>query len=54
MAFYGLVFCTLLTKKVTLRHLAWGLTIYSAVFNAFSMAGAIGRVTSPTCSIGSS
>lgn len=37
MAFYGLVFCTLLTKKITLRHLAWGLTIYSAVFNAFSM-----------------
>jgi peptidoglycan/LPS O-acetylase OafA/YrhL len=35
--FYGLVFCTLLTKKVTLRHLAWGLTIYSAAFNAFSM-----------------
>ena len=37
MAFYGLVFCTLLTKKITLRHLAWGLTIYSAAFNAFSM-----------------
>jgi peptidoglycan/LPS O-acetylase OafA/YrhL len=37
MAFYGLVFCSMLTKKVTLRHLAWGLTIYSAVFNAFSM-----------------
>jgi len=37
MAFYGLVFCTLLTKKVTLRHLAWGLTIWSAAFNAFSM-----------------
>ena len=37
MAFYGLVFCTLLTKKITLRHLAWGLTVYSAVFNAFSM-----------------
>jgi peptidoglycan/LPS O-acetylase OafA/YrhL len=37
MAFYGLVSCTLLTKKITLRHLAWGLTIYSAVFNAFSM-----------------
>jgi peptidoglycan/LPS O-acetylase OafA/YrhL len=37
MAFYGLVFCTLLTKKVTLRHLAWGLTLYSAAFNAFSM-----------------
>ncbi len=37
MAFYGLVFCTLLTKKVTLRHLAWGLTIHSAAFNAFSM-----------------
>jgi peptidoglycan/LPS O-acetylase OafA/YrhL len=37
MAFYGLVFCALLTKKITLRHLAWGLTIYSAVFNAFAM-----------------
>jgi peptidoglycan/LPS O-acetylase OafA/YrhL len=37
MAFYGLVFFTLLTKKFTLRHLAWALTIYSAVFNAFSM-----------------
>ncbi len=37
MAFYGLVFCALLTKKVTLRHLAWGLTIYSAAFNAFAM-----------------
>jgi peptidoglycan/LPS O-acetylase OafA/YrhL len=37
MAFYALVFCSLLTKKVTLRHLAWGLTIYSAAFNAFSM-----------------
>jgi peptidoglycan/LPS O-acetylase OafA/YrhL len=37
MAFYGLVFCTLLTKKITLRHLAWGLTIYSGVFNAFAL-----------------
>jgi peptidoglycan/LPS O-acetylase OafA/YrhL len=37
MAFYGLVFCVLLTKKITLRHLAWGLTIYSAVFNAFAL-----------------
>jgi peptidoglycan/LPS O-acetylase OafA/YrhL len=37
MAFYGLVFCTLLTKKITLRHLAWGLTFYSAVFNAFAL-----------------
>lgn len=37
MAFYGLVFCSLLTRKVTLRHLAWGLTLYSAAFNAFSM-----------------
>lgn len=37
MAFYGLVFCALLTKNVTPRHLAWGLTIYSAAFNAFSM-----------------
>jgi peptidoglycan/LPS O-acetylase OafA/YrhL len=37
MAFYGLVFCALLTKKITLRHLAFGLTIYSGVFNAFAM-----------------
>ena len=46
MAFYGLVFCTLLTKKVTLRHLAWGLTIYSAVFNAFSMVVLSGALQS--------
>jgi peptidoglycan/LPS O-acetylase OafA/YrhL len=37
MAFYGLVFCALLTKKTTLRHLAWGLTIYSGVFDAFAL-----------------
>src|SRR5262249_61029790 len=37
MAFYGLVFCALLTKKITLRHLAWGLTVYSGVFNAFAL-----------------
>jgi len=36
-AFYGLVFCAMLTKKITLRHLAWGLTIYSAVFNAVAL-----------------
>jgi peptidoglycan/LPS O-acetylase OafA/YrhL len=46
MAFYGLVFCTLLTKKVTLWHLAWGLTIYSAVFNAFSMLVLSGAIRS--------
>jgi peptidoglycan/LPS O-acetylase OafA/YrhL len=37
MAFYGLVFCAMLTKKITLRHLAWGLTVYSAVFNAIAL-----------------
>jgi peptidoglycan/LPS O-acetylase OafA/YrhL len=37
MAFYGLVFCAMLTKKITLRHLAFGLTIYSAVFNAVAL-----------------
>ncbi|EJN11171.1 putative acyltransferase, partial [Bradyrhizobium sp. YR681] len=36
-AFYGLVFCAMLTKKVTLRHLAFGLTIYSAIFNAVAL-----------------
>ena len=46
MAFYALVFCMLLTKRVTLRHLAWGLTIYSAVFNAFSMLVLSGAIQS--------
>ena len=46
MAFYGLVFCALLTKKVTLRHLAWGLTFYSAVFNAFAMLVLSGAIQS--------
>jgi peptidoglycan/LPS O-acetylase OafA/YrhL len=46
MAFYGLVFCTLLTKRITLRHLAWGLTIYSAAFNAFSMVVLSGALES--------
>lgn len=36
-AFYGLVYCAMLTKNVTLRHLAWGLTIYSAAFNAVAL-----------------
>jgi len=46
MAFYGLVFCSLLTKKVTLRHLAFGLTLYSAVFNAFAFLVASGVIKS--------
>ena len=46
MAFYGLVFCTLLTKKVTLRHLAFGLTVYSAVFNAFALLVLSGAIRS--------
>src|SRR5882724_4350651 len=46
MAFYGLVFCTLLTKKITLRHLAWGLTIYSAAFNGFSLLVLSGAIQS--------
>lgn len=37
MAFYGLVFCALLTKTITLRHIAWGLTIYSGLFNAVAL-----------------
>ncbi|TFV76301.1 acyltransferase [Bradyrhizobium frederickii] len=36
-AFYGLVFCAMLTKTITLRHLAFGLTIYSAIFNAIAL-----------------
>jgi peptidoglycan/LPS O-acetylase OafA/YrhL len=37
MAFYVLVFCAMLTGKITLRHFAFGLTIWSAVFNAVSL-----------------
>lgn len=36
-AFYLLVFCAMRTKKITLRHLAFGLTVYSAVFNAVAL-----------------
>ncbi len=36
-AFYGLVFCAMLTRKITLRHLAFGLTVYSAIFNAVAL-----------------
>ena len=46
MAFYALVFCTLLTKKITLRHLALGLTIYSGLFNAFSLLVLSGAIRS--------
>jgi peptidoglycan/LPS O-acetylase OafA/YrhL len=46
MAFYGLVFCTLLTKKITLRHLAFGLTVYSGLFNAFSLLVLSGTIRS--------
>jgi peptidoglycan/LPS O-acetylase OafA/YrhL len=46
MAFYGLVFCAMLTKKVTLRHLAFGLTIYSGMFNAFTLAVLSGLIRS--------
>lgn len=37
MAFYGLVFCAMLTRRITLRHIAFGLTIYSAAFNAVAL-----------------
>src|ERR1700746_416688 len=46
MAFYGVVVCALLTKKITLRHLAWGLTLYSGAFNAFSMLVLTGVIRS--------
>jgi peptidoglycan/LPS O-acetylase OafA/YrhL len=46
MAFYALVFCAMLTKKITLRHLAWGLTIYSAVFNGFALLVLSGAIQS--------
>lgn len=34
MAFYVLVFFAMQTKRITLRHFAFGLTVWSAVFNA--------------------
>src|ERR1700730_14925520 len=36
-AFYVFVFCAMLTKKITLRHFAFGLTVWSAVFNAVAL-----------------
>jgi peptidoglycan/LPS O-acetylase OafA/YrhL len=36
-AFYALVFCALLTKRVTLLHTAWALTVYSGVYNAIAL-----------------
>ncbi len=37
MAFYVLVFCAMRTKRITLRRLAFGLTVWSAVFNAVAL-----------------
>jgi peptidoglycan/LPS O-acetylase OafA/YrhL len=37
MAFYVLVFGAMLTKRITLRHFAFGLTVWSAVFNAVAL-----------------
>jgi len=37
MAFYVFVFCAMLTKRITLRHFAFGLTVWSAVFNAVAL-----------------
>jgi peptidoglycan/LPS O-acetylase OafA/YrhL len=46
MAFYALVFCAMLTRKITLWHLAWGLTVYSAVFNGFALLVLSGAIQS--------
>ena len=37
MAFYLLVFLAMLTKRITLWHFAFGLTVWSAVFNAVAL-----------------
>lgn len=37
MTFYLLVFGAMLTRKITLRHFAFGLTVWSAVFNAIAL-----------------
>jgi peptidoglycan/LPS O-acetylase OafA/YrhL len=37
MAFYVLVFCAMKTKRITLRHFAFGLTVWSAAFNAVAL-----------------
>jgi peptidoglycan/LPS O-acetylase OafA/YrhL len=46
MAFYALVFCAMLTKRITLWHLAWGLTVYSAAFNSFALLVLSGAIQS--------
>jgi peptidoglycan/LPS O-acetylase OafA/YrhL len=37
MSFYLLVFCAMLTRRITLRHFAFGLTVWSAVFNTIAL-----------------
>ena len=37
MAFYLFVFLAMLTKRITLRHFAFGLTVWSAAFNAIAL-----------------
>src|SRR6201985_753034 len=37
MAFYVFVFCAMLTERITLRNFAFGLTVWSAVFNAATL-----------------
>jgi peptidoglycan/LPS O-acetylase OafA/YrhL len=37
LSFYALVFVLLLSHRLTLLHLAWALTIYSGLFNAFQL-----------------
>jgi peptidoglycan/LPS O-acetylase OafA/YrhL len=44
--FYAIVFCVLLTNKFTFRHVAWVLTVYSAVYNAFALLVVSGVVRS--------
>lgn len=41
-SFYALVFFLLVLKRVTLLHMAWGLTVYSGIFNAFALLVVLG------------
>ncbi len=45
-SFYALVFLLLTLKRVTLLHAAWGLTVYSGLFNAVGLLVALGVMPS--------
>jgi peptidoglycan/LPS O-acetylase OafA/YrhL len=46
-SFYALVFLLLISKRVTLLHTAWFLTVYSGIFNVVAFLVVLGVIPSP-------